>query len=49
MDERAERAALFQLLTEALEKADALDLPMVGIYIDEARGLLAPVTESSVH
>ena len=40
MDDRATTAALRQLLTDALDLADGLDLTMVAIHSDEARNLL---------
>ena len=40
-------AALEDLLSQALELADRLDLTMVAIHIDEARALLAPVREDA--
>jgi hypothetical protein len=36
-----DRAALEDLLAQALELADRLDLTMAAIHIDEARALLA--------
>ena len=40
MDDRVAIGELYRMLTEALEKADALNLTMVGIHIEEARVLL---------
>jgi hypothetical protein len=36
-----DQAALHAMLTDALSRADSLDLTMVAIHIDEARALIA--------
>jgi len=42
-------ARLQRLLTEALDLADALDLPMVAIHVDEARSQMLPQTALVAH
>jgi hypothetical protein len=47
MIEREALEELRQLLAAALQKADELELILVGIHINEARNLLAPTTATS--
>ena len=47
MTEREALEELRQLLAAALQKADELELILVGIHINEARQLLAPTTATS--
>jgi len=47
MTDREAMEELHQLLAAALQKADELELIMVGIHINEARNLLAPTTATS--
>ncbi|MEA1085759.1 hypothetical protein ACLBWH_09265 [Sphingomonas sp. M6A6_1c] len=47
MTEREALEELHQLLAAALQKADELELILVGIHINEARNLLAPTTATS--
>ncbi len=39
--EAADQAALYRVLSAALQSADALDLTMAAIHIDEARAAIA--------
>ena len=43
----ADLVALEDLLSRALGLADRLDLTMVAIHLDEARALLAPLSEDA--
>jgi hypothetical protein len=47
MTEREALEELHQLLAAALQKADELELILVGIHINEARHLIAPTTATS--